>query len=146
MKKANWIHCKANMGDCVPLYKREFPISKPVRSAFLYASSRGVYEATLNGKRVGDFVLAPGWTSYKHRIQYQTYDISDLLSEKNSLVFAVAAGWYKGAIARWWTYPDAHVCALIAKVEITYEDGSVENIYTDSDWKAAKSGYRFCEI
>ena len=146
MHKANWICCKDDIGDCVPLYQRKFQIKKPIRRAYLYASARGVYEATLNGKRVGDFVLAPGWTSYQHRIQYQTYDITSLLSKENDLVVAVAAGWYKGGIARWWSYPDDHTCALIAKIEITYTDGSVENIATDPDWKAAKSGYSFCEI
>lgn len=146
MQKANWICCKDDIGDSVPLYQRNFQIKKPVRSAVLYASARGVYEATLNGQRVGDFILAPGWTSYEHRIQYQMYEISELLSEENCLTVAVAAGWYKGAIARWWSYPDDHTCALIAKIEITYTDGSVENIYTDADWKAAQSGYSFCEI
>ena len=119
MLNANWIHCKEDIGDCVPLYKKSFRAEKAVKSAFLRISARGVYEATLNGHRVGDFILAPGWTSYKHRIQYQTYDVTSLLSESNDLVVAVAAGWYKGAIARWWTYPDTHTCALIATLEIT---------------------------
>ena len=146
MLNANWICCKEDIGDCVPLYKKSFCTEKAVKSAILQISVRGVYEATLNGCRVGDFILAPGWTSYKHRTQYQTYDITSLLSKENDLVVAVAAGWYKGAIARWWTYPDAHVCALIAKIEVTYEDGTAETFYTDSDWVAAKSGYSFCEI
>jgi alpha-L-rhamnosidase len=60
MLNANWIHCKDDVGDRVPLYKKNFQIKKSVCSAFLYASARGVYEATLNGKRVGDFILAPG--------------------------------------------------------------------------------------
>jgi hypothetical protein len=54
---ANWIHCKENIGDCVPLYKKDFKITHPIKSAFLYISARGVYEATMNGKRVGDFIL-----------------------------------------------------------------------------------------
>jgi len=146
MQKANWIHCKENIRDSVPLYKKEFNAEKPIKSAFLYVSARGVYEAFLNGARVGDFILAPGFTSYEHRIQYQKYDITDLLSNENILTVAVAAGWYKGGIARWWSYSEEHQCALIAKIEINFHDGTTQNIYTDTDWKAALSGYSFCEI
>lgn len=146
MLNANWIHCKDNIGDCVPLYKKDFKITSPVCSAFLYISARGVYEANLNGERVGDFVLAPGWTSYGHRIQYQKYDITHLLLEDNSLTVAVAAGWYKGRIANVWSPAEENRCALIAKIEITYTDGSVENLYTNNEWKSALSGYSFCEI
>ncbi len=146
MLNANWIHCKDNIGDCVPLYKRDFSLLKPVSTAYLFISARGVYEAFLNGERVGDFILAPGWTSYEHRIQYQQYDISNLLSQENSLNVAVAAGWYRGGIAGWWSFAEEHKCALIAKIEITYTDGETETIYTDTDWKAALSGYSFCEV
>ena len=146
MLNANWIHCKDDIGNCVPLYKKDFNIKGTVKSAFLYASAKGVYEATLNGKRVGDFILAPGWTSYKHRIQYQKYDITELLSENNSLLIAVAAGWYRGGISERWCGIKDRQCALIAKVEITYTDGTIDEIYTDSDWKAALSGYSFCEL
>ena len=146
MNSANWIHSKKDAGDHVVLYKKEFARHSQIRSAALYVSSRGVYEAFLNGKRVGDFILAPGFTSYEHRIQYQKYDITDLISDNNSLTVAVAPGWYKGAIAEWWSYSKDHRCALIAKVEIEYSDGSYESIYTDPSWKAALSGYSFCEI
>ena len=146
MLKSNWIHCKDEIGDHVPLYKKNFTITNQVQSAFLYISARGVYEATLNEKRVGDFILAPGWTSYENRIQYQKYDITELLLEENSLIVAVAAGWYKGAIAEWWSLANEHQCALIAKLEIEYTNGRKEIIYTDDTWKAALSGYSFCEI
>ncbi len=146
MLNANWIHCNDDIGDSVPLYKKDFCLKNSVKSAFLYVSAKGVYEATLNGKRVGDFILAPGWTSYKHRVQYQKYDIFDFLAENNSLVIAVAAGWYKGGISERWCGIKDRQCALISRIEITYTDGSVDEIYTDSDWKAALSGYSFCEL
>ncbi len=146
MFKANWIRLKDDIGENVPLFKKAFKITRPVSSVLLYLSSRGVYEATLNGERVGNFILAPGWTSYKHRIQYQKYDITDSVSEDNALVVALASGWYKGRIAAWWSEAEDHQCALIAKIEIIYADGSTENIYSDTDWKAALSGYSFCEI
>lgn len=146
MQNANWIHCKDDIGDNVPCYKKRFQKKSEVSSAFLYLSARGVYEATLNGKRVGDFILAPGWTSYEKRIQYQKYDITSQLLEENELVVAVASGWYKGPIAKWWSRQKHHKCALIAKIEITYADGSFDTIVSDSDWKAALSGYSLCEI
>ena len=146
MFNANWICVNDDIGENVPLFKKAFKISRPVSSVLLYISARGVYEATLNGERVGKFILAPGWTSYKHRIQYQKYDITDSVSEDNALVVAVASGWYKGRIADWWSEAKDHQRALIAKIEIAYADGSTENIYSDTDWKAALSGYSFCEI
>lgn len=146
MQNANWIHCKKDIGDNVPLYKKSFKLKGAVKSAFLYASARGVYEAYLNGKRVDDFVLAPGLTSYSKRIQYQKYDITASVREENALVIAVAAGWYKGGIAKWWSYSEEHQCALIAKIEINYLDKTTETIYTDTDWKASLSGYSFCEM
>lgn len=146
MKRANWIHCKDELGNAVPLYQRCFSKKNEVKSAFLYLSARGVYEAFLNGKRVGDFVFAPGWTSYEKRIQYQKYEITSLLSEENELVVSVGFGWYKGPIAKWWCRQKSHKCALIAKIEICYANGVIEEIVSDTDWKAAKSGYAFSEI
>lgn len=146
LQKAEWIHCADDIGDCIPLFKKDFQISDSVQSAYLYISARGVYEASLNGKRVGEFILAPGWTSYKKRIQYQKYDITDCVISDNSLVVAVAPGWYKGRIADWWRDEEERTCALIAKIEIIYASGRIESFYTDTDWKAALSGYSFCEI
>lgn len=146
MLNANWICLKDDANENVALFKKDFKINRAVKSVFLYISSRGVYEATLNGERVGNFILAPGWTSYKHRIQYQKYDITDSVLKDNALVVALASGWYKGRIAQWWSESADHKCALIAKIEIAYADGSTENIYSDTDWKAALSGYSFCEI
>ena len=64
-----------------PYLRKEFPLDKPVRRARMYATARGVYELYVNGSRVGDDVLAPGWTDYDRRIQYQTYDVTPLLAE-----------------------------------------------------------------
>ena len=79
------------------LLRREFVLDKPVVRARLYATAQGVYEAELNGAVVGDHVLAPGWTSYEHRLRYQTYDVTDLLSEgPNAIGVTLADGWYRG--------------------------------------------------
>lgn len=76
MLNADWIRLE-NAGDNCPLFRKQFSVSKAVEKAVLKISAKGVYEAFLNGKRVGNFVFAPGFTSYKHRIQYQEYDITE---------------------------------------------------------------------
>ncbi len=79
MLKANWILHSYKMGKVCPLFRKDFNIDKEIVSATLYITARGVYEATINGKRVGDFFMAPGWTSYHNRIQVQSYDAMELL-------------------------------------------------------------------
>jgi alpha-L-rhamnosidase len=82
-----------------PYLRREFRLEKPVRRARLYATSRGVYEPYVNGERVGEDVLAPGWTDYRERIQYQTYDLTRLLAEgRNALGAVLGDGWYAGFV------------------------------------------------
>ncbi len=79
--KAKWIKPSKDMGDIAPVYAVNFVLKKPIKQARLFITALGVYEATLNGKRVGDFVLAPGWTSYHKRLQYQEYDVTSLLQD-----------------------------------------------------------------
>lgn len=147
LKYANWIHTQNHIGDNCPLYRKKFNISKKVSSAVLKISARGVYEAHINKKRVGNFILAPGWTAYEDRIQVQEYDVTDLLNDnENSLIIQVAPGWYTGGIARWWSFCENHVCAVIAQIEINYTDGTQDIYCTAPDWEAAKSGLTFCEI
>ena len=82
-----------------PYVRREFGLGRPVRRARLYATARGLYELSVNGARVGDDVLAPGWTDYRKRIQYQTYDVTDLLREgPNALGAILGDGWYAGFV------------------------------------------------
>src|SRR5262245_7728669 len=80
-----------------PMLRRPFALSRPIRSARAYVSSHGLYELYLNGTRVGDQVLTPGWTSYKTRLQYQTYDVTPLVKRGPNVVGAVLGnGWYRG--------------------------------------------------
>lgn len=145
MLNADWIRLE-NAGDNCPLFRKQFSVSKAVEKAVLKISAKGVYEAFLNGKRVGNFVFAPGFTSYKHRIQYQEYDITESLAAENTLVVQVAPGWYKGAIANWWCEAWTHVCAIIAELTVTYTDGTTDVYATNTDWDAAESGLLFCEF
>ena len=142
---AQWI-----TGDYKPNKKSRYPVDcfckifdvKPVQKARLYISACGVYEAQLNRRRVGDFVLAPGSTDYHKRIQYQTYDVTDLLrSGQNALTVELADGWYRGssgAKGRTCTY--GTVTRFIAQMEMTLEDGTVQTVVTDGSWQWSNDG------
>jgi alpha-L-rhamnosidase len=123
-----------------PLLRREFDVRGPVRKARLYLTALGVYEAQLNGVVVGDHVLAPGWTSYRHRLRYQTFDVTSLLREGRNAIGAILGdGWYRGRLGfgggRRNIYGDR--LALLAQLEIEYVDGTSERLVTDSSWRAA---------
>ncbi|HEU5103007.1 MAG TPA: glycoside hydrolase family 78 protein [Roseiflexaceae bacterium] len=124
-----------------PLLRREFAVRAGVAQARLYITSQGVYEAQLNGAVVGDHVLAPGWTSYNHRLRYQTFDVTSMLREgPNALGAMLGDGWYRGRLSfgggRRNIYGDR--LALLAQLEITYADGTADRVITDASWRAAR--------
>ena len=117
-----------------PLLRREFEVRPGVRMARLYMTALGVYEAQLNGKVIGDHVMAPGWTSYHHRLRYQTFDVTDLLHEgRNALGAMLGDGWFRGRLSFGGGHRNIYGdrLALLAQLEITYNDGTVERIVTD---------------
>lgn len=123
-----------------PFLRREFDLRAPARRARLYVTALGVYEVQLNGAVVGDHVLAPGWTSYNHRLRYQTFDVTDLLREGRNAIGAILGdGWYRGRLGwgggRRNVYGDR--LALLAQLEVEYADGSTERVVTDSSWRAS---------
>ena len=90
---AKWIKSDGDFGDDIcPVFEKRFPLGK-INSAKLYVTALGVYEAVLSGKRISDFVLAPGWTSYDKRLQVQTYDLAGLHDRDNELTVTVGRGW-----------------------------------------------------
>lgn len=147
LEKSNWITSAADHGTAAITFVRRFACGTAPVSATLRITAAGVYVATLGKKRIGDFVLAPGWTSYNKRLQVQTYDVTDLLSDENTLEVTVANGWYKSRIA--WDGPYYHSpdeIALIAELVIVYADGRTETIVTDESWTVKEDRLRFCEI
>ena len=124
----------------LPFLRREFELSQTIQQARLYITALGVYEAQINGAMLGDHVMAPGWTSYRHRLRYQTFDVTDLLEAGRNVIGAILGdGWYRGRLGyhggRRNIYGDR--LALLAQLEIEYVDGSVQTIVTDQEWRAA---------
>ena len=123
-----------------PYLRREFDVRPGVKAARLYITALGLYEAHLNGRVIGDQVLAPGWTVYDERLRYQTFDVTALLQEGSNAIGAILGeGWFRGHIGfgggRRNIYGDR--LALLAQLEIQYADGSSECITTDDQWRAA---------
>ena len=117
--------------------RKEFALSKKVKSARVYVTALGLYELHLNGSKVSQDLFTPGWTSYNKRIQYQTYDVTALLGPKNTLGAIVGDGWYRGNIGfkgQRSYYGDKS--ALLAQLVIKYIDGTSETIASGADWKA----------
>jgi alpha-L-rhamnosidase len=114
-----------------------FAATKPITKARLYATARGVYEASINGQRIGDDLLAPGWTDYTKRVMVQTYDVTKLLRPGQNTVGAVLAdGWYAGRLGWMGLAQYGTVPSFNAQLEITYTDGTTDIIATDGSWQA----------
>lgn len=147
LERSEWIKgCEKNLrGGTV--YLKNFRCAAKAEKAMLEITALGVYEAKLNGERVGDFILAPGWTSYSNRLQVQSYDVTDMLKTENSLEVTVGQGWRAIANKRdgsdFLGYRDT---ALIAELTIVYADGTAESIVTDSSWTARESKLRYTNI
>jgi alpha-L-rhamnosidase len=123
-----------------PYLRREFDLRAGIKSARLYITALGVYEAQLNGEVVDDHVLAPGWTVYDQRLRYQTFDVTEMLNEgRNAIGALLGDGWFRGRFGfgggRRNIYGEK--LALLAQLEVQYEDGSSEHIVTDENWRAA---------
>lgn len=143
--QAKWIAAAEDFGEVCPVFRKRLLLRGPVREAFLQISARGVYEVFLNGQQAGDFFLAPGWTNYRSRIQFQEYNVTGLLSGRETeLRISAGKGWYGGRLTHG-TYPGP--CpAVIAALAVFYQDGAEEVFRTDADWEAAESPVRFSDL
>ncbi len=142
--KAKWIEME---GDTIryspsPHFRKEFSIEKNIAKAEVYVTSHGFYELHLNGKKVGDQVLTPGWTSYGKRLQYQVYDVTGQVTKgKNAVGAVLGDGWYRGTLAwgnNWAIYGKRP--GLLMQMKITYTDGTGSYILTDESWKSNNNG------
>jgi alpha-L-rhamnosidase len=134
-----WPENKDQANPC-PYLRREFELRAAPRRARLYITALGVYEAYLNGQPVSDHVLAPGWTSYHHRLRYQTLDVTPLLhAGRNALGAILGDGWYRGRLGYGGGQRNIYGerLALLAQLEIEYPNGGRERITSDPAWRAA---------
>ncbi|MFZ2286258.1 MAG: glycoside hydrolase family 78 protein [Bacteroidales bacterium] len=131
-----------------PLMRKEFTLRGKITGATAYITSHGIYEAELNGKRIGDAFLTPGWTSYGKRLQYQAYDVTGLLKTgRNAIGVMLGSGWYRGNIGfRNSVNFYGKDIALLCQIDITYADGTTETIISDGSWKSSTGAVRYSEI
>ncbi len=142
--KASWIYPRHDTAMYIPavMIRKTFDASKPVASARMYISSLGIYEPFLNGSRVGDQVLTPGWTAYDARVQYQVYDVTKQLRQgANAIGLMLGSGWFRSNLgweANWGIW--GKELALICELRLRYADGTENVIATDGSWKSFNDG------
>jgi alpha-L-rhamnosidase len=147
---AKWIQpgVQDNQSRQSPIMRKEFALQKPVKLAVAFVTAHGMYETEINGKRVGNMYLTPGWTSYNKRLQYQTFDVTDLLNEgKNAIGVTLGNGWYRGKLG-FNPQPDHYGkdLALLFQMQIIYADGTTENILSDGSWLSSRGPILSSEI
>ncbi|WP_195282568.1 alpha-L-rhamnosidase [Harryflintia acetispora] len=133
---SRWIGARDEEESC-HYYRREFSVRGGLRAARLYITACGLYEAHINGRKVGRDHLTPGWTSYGDHLQYQSYDVTGLLHEgENALGAILGDGWYKGPYT--WDKKRGlygHKRALRCQVHLWYHDGREEIVSSDERWR-----------
>jgi alpha-L-rhamnosidase len=133
----------------VDLLRKNFSLAKAVRSARIYSTALGTYQIYLNGQRVGNDVLAPGWTDYRNRVVYQVYDVTPQVRQGGNAIGAIlGGGWYADGLS-WlqnrYNFGPPPV-RLLVQLEIEYNDGSRDTVMSDESWKAKPSPITGSEI
>lgn len=125
-----------------PVLRRDFTAREGLSSARLYVTAHGVYEVEINGRRIGDDAMSPGWTPYRDKLRYYTYDVTEEIAPGANAIGAwLGDGWYRGRMG--WRGGFRNVfgtdLSLLAQLELHYADGTTETIATDGDWRATPS-------
>lgn len=154
--KAQWIEAPVATADAAtpptrqpaPLLRKRFAVDGRIKRAVAYASALGLYELRLNGQRVGDQLLAPEWTDYHTRVQYQTHDVTALLRTGDNAIGALLGdGWYTGRIGLSSVVPNGPAWGIygpsprfLAQLEIEFADGRKQVVVTNDTWRCATDG------
>ena len=144
--QAKWItgNYKINKKQRYPVdyFRKEFSLDRAVKKARLYVTACGVYEAQINGRKAGDFCMAPGHTDYRKRVQYQTIDVSDMFKAgKNEITVQLADGWYRGSCGAWGLKNQYGTeTKLLLQLEIECENGAKKVICSDDSWDWCNDG------
>lgn len=130
-----------------PYFRRDFILDESVKQARIYATACGVYDLFINGTRVSDDRLAPGWTDYRVRINYQHYDTAELLRHgKNTIGLVASDGWYAGMIARYGRHFYGKVPQVLAQLDIELASGRRLTIDTDDQWTYSTGSIMFSDL
>lgn len=139
-QRAAWYEYKKKDSSCAIEFFKNFNLKENIKSAELSITALGVFNAYINGQKVGEDILAPGWTSYKTRLQYMTYDVTELLNETNNLNVEVGVGWRFHNIKENATKEiAANGVALLCSLTVEYENGKKELILSDESWQVRES-------
>ena len=146
--KASWITDQHDMDfRPSPLFRKTFTVNKKVRNARLYVSAAGYYEVFLNGKKVNNHLLDPGYTHFDKRVLYAAHNVTNLIDSKNNCISAVLGnGWYNIQSLAVWNFDQAgwrNRPRFLSELEIEYTDGSRQTIVSDNTWKSNIGAYRF---
>jgi alpha-L-rhamnosidase len=149
--KAEWIgpgYKEDTMIRPSPLLRKTFKTNKTTRSATVYITAHGLYEAWINGQRIGDSWFTPGWTNYDKRFQYQAYDVTELLRKgDNTIGVTLGDGWYRGIFGQW-NYPNNYGtdASLLLQLIIEYTDGMADTVISDPTWKSSTGPIRYADL
>ena len=147
MKYAKWIKAPYDFKQAGVTFQKQILLKNSVKKATLYASCMGVYNAYVDDKKVGNAVLAPGWTSYNSRVQYQKYDVTNMLKNNSVLSLSCGQGWALSGLSVSYSrnFDLGEICA-IASLKVTYVDGKTEQFITNNTWETYTSDVVFSEI
>ncbi|MBQ2676735.1 MAG: family 78 glycoside hydrolase catalytic domain [Clostridia bacterium] len=145
--KNSWIKSPVDLGAASASFVTEFSPESEVKSAQLLVSAIGIFQASLNGEKLGKGVLNPGFTSYNNRVQFMTYDVTSLLKAQNNISITAGNGWavgHMGLDTSEKVFSDHY--AITAKLQVVYADGSEQQIVTDENWKVYSSPIEYSDI
>lgn len=152
-ENAKWITAGADFKESLPSFQKVFAAKGEIKKATAYMTAFGVYDFFVDGKKVGKRIMAPGWTFYTKWVQYQTYDITALLTGESTLSVTLAPGWAAGFIG--WkrhevkNYPGPYGIphsSFVAVFEVEYTDGTKETFTTDENWEIYTTQTLYCEL
>lgn len=147
-QQSQWITADTVTPDVPIVLAKNFQVTRKIVDAKLFITSLGLYEASINGKRVGDAFFTPGWTSFDHRLTYQEYDVTHLLQKGNNVIeVMLTGGWYSGAFGHHLkTNNYGEGVALLCALVVQYSDGTADTIRANRSWKWSTNGLLYSNI
>lgn len=148
--RGKWISDGKDINDkSSPYFRKSFSIAKKVKRARVYVASLGYYELSINGRKVGDHMLDPGYTRFDKRLLYVTYDITPFISKENCFGILLGNGWFNEQSKAVWYFDKApwrRRPQVLINAYLEFEDGTVEELVTDESWKTSESPIVFNNI